>query len=103
MDEDGNITSTPPDPSKKRSTIKAEDIPVSTPKQSSTPTDAVRKGAITYFDDSKGYGFIRDNETQESVFVHVNGLIDDVREGDKVSFETVKGQKGPNAVNVKRL
>ncbi|RYZ96849.1 MAG: cold shock domain-containing protein, partial [Sphingobacteriaceae bacterium] len=57
----------------------------------------------TFFNESKGYGFIRDGQTQESVFVHINSLAEEVREGDKVSFEVEQGQKGPNAVKVKKI
>ena len=49
----------------------------------------------------KGYGFIKDSETKESVFVHVNNLIDEIKEGNLVSFEVEMGQKGPTAVKVK--
>jgi cold shock CspA family protein len=61
----------------------------------------IRKGIVTFFNDSKGYGFIKDMETQESVFVHVNGLVESIKENNKVTFEVEMGQKGPNAVNVK--
>ncbi|MGZ5282251.1 MAG: cold-shock protein [Bacteroidia bacterium] len=102
VDEDGNITSTPPDPKKKR-IVNQEDIRISTPKQAELdPADAIRKGIISHFNDAKGYGFIRDLETQESIFVHVNGLAEAVREGEKVTFETEMGQKGIMAVNVKK-
>ncbi|WAC42682.1 cold shock domain-containing protein [Pedobacter sp. SL55] len=62
--------------------------------------DPVKKGTVTFFNESKGYGFIRNSETQESVFVHVNGLKTQIKEGDKVTFEVEKGQKGPTAVRV---
>ncbi len=103
VDEDGNIISTPPDPGKKKK-IKAEDIEVGVSKQKEPdPADLIRKGTVTFFNHSKGYGFIKDHETQESVFVHINGLTEQVDEGDKVSFEVEMGQKGPNAVRVKKL
>lgn len=102
VDEDGNITSTPPDPKKKR-IINQEDIQISIPKHvAAEGEDAVRKGIITHFNDSKGYGFIRDLDSQESIFVHVNGLTEPVTEGNKVTFETEMGQKGLMAVNVKK-
>ncbi len=102
VDDNGNITSTPPDPTKKKKVIKQEDIQIGVPKQEDLePADVVRKGSITFFNESKGYGFIKDSETQESVFVHLNGLIDNVKEGDKVTFEVEMGQKGPNAVLVR--
>ena len=103
VDEDGNLTTTPPDPSKKR-VINSEDIEISVSKKEDLePIDPVRKGTITFFNDSQGYGFIKDHDSQDSVFVHINGLEDDVREGDKVTFETEMGQKGLNAIKVKLL
>jgi cold shock CspA family protein len=101
VDEYGNITDTPPDPTKKK-VIKAENIEIGVPKQEAPdPSDLIRTGVITFFNNDKGYGFIKDLESQASVFVHVNGLIDSVSENDKVTFETEKGLKGPNAVQVK--
>jgi cold shock CspA family protein len=101
VDENGNITSTPPDPTKKR-IIKEEDIEVSVPKQAEIKeADLIRKGKVTFFNDSKGYGFIKDADSQDSIFVHVNGLIDAIKENDKVTFEVEMGQKGPNAIRVK--
>lgn len=101
VDEFGNITDTPPDPTKKKTVIKAESIEIGIPKQEAPdPADLIRKGTVTFFNDSKGYGFIKDQVTQESIFVHVNGLVDEIGENDKVSFETEKGLKGPNAIKV---
>ncbi len=60
------------------------------------------KGTVKFFNESKGFGFIVDDSSGEEIFVHVSGLIDDIREGDKVSFETARGKKGMNAVNVQR-
>ena len=57
-------------------------------------------GTVKFFNDSKGYGFITPEDGSKDVFVHVNGLIDDIREGDKVSYDTEEGRKGLNAVNV---
>ena len=101
VDENGNFSSTPPDPRKKIN-IKAEDIQIGVPKQSDPdPADLVRKGIVTFFNESKGYGFIKDKETQESVFVHVNSLLDPVEEQSKVTFEVEMGPKGANAVKVR--
>jgi cold shock CspA family protein len=100
VDENGNITSEPPDPSKKKD-IKLEDIEIGVPtKDSDAEYDPVRKGTVTFFNDSKGYGFIRDIETKESVFVHANNLLDDIAEGNMVSFEVEKGPKGLSALRV---
>lgn len=102
VDEFGNITSAPPEPGKKKSTVKAEDIEVGHSKQEVDPDDLVRKGTITFFNEEKGYGFIRDHDTQDSVFVHVNGMIDPLGEGDKVTFETEKSPKGLSAIKVRK-
>lgn len=103
IDEDGNLSSTPPDPRRKK-IVKSEDMQISTPRRAAEdPADAFRSGTITHFNDSKGYGFIRDAQSQESIFVHINALDGPVRENDKVAFEVEMGQKGPNAVRVKKI
>lgn len=100
VDEDGNLTSTPPDPSKKKK-IKVEDIVLGVPPIDKSNTDVIRKGQVKFFNDEKGYGFIVDAETQESIFVHVNNTTEPIQENDKVTFEVEMGPKGPNAINVK--
>src|SRR6267154_1181899 len=86
IDEYGNITSTPPDPNKKIK-ILSEDIQIGTPKQENmVASDTTRTGTVAFFNESKGYGFIKDSQTQESIFVHINGLIDPVKDNDKVTF-----------------
>jgi cold shock CspA family protein len=101
VDEYGKITSAPPDPSQKK-IINLEDIKISVAKSVAPDyTDPVRRGIVAFFNDSKGYGFIKDTATQESFFVHVNGLVDRITENNKVTFEIVPGPKGMNAVNVK--
>lgn len=102
VDDNGNITDTPPDPKKKRIAVKQEDIQIGISRQEDIdPADLLRKGTITFFNDSKGYGFIKDHDSQESIFVHQNEISGPVKENDKVTFEVEKGQKGLNAVNVK--
>ena len=59
------------------------------------------KGTVTFFNDTKGFGFIKEDGTNKEHFVHVSGLIDEIREGDEVEFELQQGKKGLNAVNVK--
>ena len=101
VDENGMITSTPPDPTKKVE-IELEDIAISVPKASELePEDLLRRGIVTFFNESKGYGFIRDLKSEQSIFVHVNDLIDTIKENNKVVFEVQKGAKGPVAVKVK--
>ena len=101
VDEFGNITSTPPDPTQKKVVIKAEDIELGIPKKEDMPEmDPIRKGVVTFFNDSKGYGFIKDSETSESVFVHVHNVLEEIKENNMVSYEVEMGQKGPTAVRV---
>jgi len=102
VDENGNLTDTPPDPTKKRKII-ASSIEISVPRREEEEIDPIRKGRIEFFNDSKGFGFIKENETQEKYFVHINGLLDDVKEGDNVVFELERGLKGLNAVRVKKV
>jgi CspA family cold shock protein len=59
------------------------------------------KGTVKFFNESKGFGFVKNSETGEDIFVHVTGLIDKISQDDKVSFDLVEGKKGMNAVNVK--
>jgi cold shock CspA family protein len=102
IDENGNQTDTPPDLSK-RVEFNAEDIVIGVPKkEESEPEDKVRKGVVTFYNESKGYGFIKDSVSGDSVFVHVNQLSETITEGNRVSFEVEKGQRGPTAVRVKK-
>lgn len=101
VDANGVLTDTPPDPATKVK-AKIEDIEIFVPKMSEADRpDPIRRGRLTFYNDSKGYGFIRDAVTQESVFVHVNEFKDEIVEGNMVSFEVEKGPKGPAAVRVK--
>ena len=102
VDEDGRITDTPPDPLVKKKIIKAKDIVIGVPKMEHIEVDPVHNGRVEFFNDSKGYGFIKDLDTQEKFFVHVNGLTQEVFEGDKVTFELEQGMKGLNCVKVKK-
>jgi cold shock CspA family protein len=100
VDDDGNITSTPPDPKNKK-VVKQEDIQIGIARQEAPdPADLLRKGTVTHFNTAKGYGFIRDHDTQESIFVHQNAVSGPLSENDKVTFEVEKGLKGLNAINV---
>lgn len=104
VDEDGNITDTPPDPTKKKKEIKSENIEIMIPKKEDIEdNDVVRTGVVTFFDDSKGFGFIKDSVSQQDVFVHVSNLEDEIKENNKVSFEVEMGPKGPTAVKVKKV
>ena len=101
VDENGQLTSTPPDPSKFKP-IDASEIELGVPKRVEEETPAERIGRVDFFDTSKGFGFIKEDSTQERFFVHVSHLLEPVGEGDKVLFEVERGQKGMNAVRVKK-
>jgi cold shock CspA family protein len=103
VDEFGRITDTPPDPSILKKKIDASSIEIAIPKRTDEPLDSVRKGKVDFFNEAKGFGFIKELDTQEKFFVHVNGLLEEIKENDKVSFELEKGMKGMNAVKVKKI
>ncbi|TXC75643.1 cold-shock protein [Luteibaculum oceani] len=63
----------------------------------------MNEGVVKFFNEEKGYGFITPNNSGKDIFVHANGLIDEIREDDRVSFETQEGRKGLNAINVKLI
>ncbi|MAZ31472.1 MAG: cold-shock protein [Flavobacteriales bacterium] len=63
----------------------------------------MNKGTVKFFNESKGFGFVVDDESKTEYFVHVTGLIDEINEGDAVEFELEEGRKGLNAVNVKTI
>ena len=100
--ENGMLTSTRPDPSKKQ-VFEIDDIEISIRKRENVELDPIRKGIVTFFNESKGFGFIKDTETQESVFVHANNLLEEIKDNNVVSYEVEMGPKGPSAVRVKIL
>ena len=102
VDENGNIIDTPPDPAKKKK-VNAKSIEIGVPKREEEEEPAVRNGRVEFFNHSKGFGFIREIGTQEKFFVHVNGIMQEIQENDKVTFELERGLKGMNAVRVKKV
>jgi cold shock CspA family protein len=101
VDEFGMLSATPPDPTKKK-VINPESIELGATKDdTSQKSDYIRKGVVTFFNESKGFGFIRDMENRQSVFVHANNLLEEIKENNIVSFEIGKGPKGPTALKVK--
>lgn len=104
VDEFGNIVDTPPDPEeKKKNKVKAKDIVVGVPKQEKEDLSGERRGRVSFYNDSKGYGFISQQGVDERFFVHANNANAQLQEGDKVSFEVEEGPKGLVAVKVRVL
>jgi len=103
MDENGNLSATPPDPARRKE-IKLEDIQIGVPEYvPPTEEELTRSGKVTFFNTAKGFGFIKDLGSQQSVFVHANDLESPIKENDKVSFQIEMGQRGPAAVKVKLI
>lgn len=104
VDAFGNLTDTPPNPADKIK-VDPSTIEIGIPKkqESDEVIDTVHKGKVSFFDNSKGFGFIIDSETQEKYFCHISGLLDKISENDNVSFELEKGMKGMNAVKLKLI
>ena len=101
VDADGNLTPIPQDPSERK--VALEDIEISIPKKEDTePESPEREGKVKFFNSDKGYGFIIDNKTNESLFVHLNDLETEVNSGDSVTYEVNKGPRGRSAVKVRK-
>ena len=102
IDENGNLSSVPPDPKKKK-IFNTEDMQIRVPKQEERPVEEKeRTGVVTFFNAAKGFGFIKDSKNGESAFVHANQLSSMLQENDKVVYEVENGFKGLNAINVKK-
>ncbi|MBS1946601.1 MAG: cold shock domain-containing protein [Bacteroidetes bacterium] len=103
MDENGNLSDTPPDP-RKSEKIKLENIQIGTPKLEDREKETnLHKGIVMSFNEGKGFGFIKDRATQQNIFFHISGLEEPVKAQNKVSFEIEKGPKGLTAINVRLL
>jgi cold shock CspA family protein len=102
IDENGNLSSTPPDPSKMK-TFNAEDMVIGVPQYVADPEEKERQGTVNFFNETKGFGFIKDVKSGESVFVHISQLSEPLKEGERVGFETENGPKGLVAVNIKKI
>lgn len=102
VDEHGNLSDTPPDPNNKQA-IAAEDIIIDIPKSSAADPEALLTGVVSYFDPSKGYGFVINDQTKERLFVHVKSLAQpnaELNTGDKVSYTATRSPRGMQAVSV---
>jgi cold shock protein len=62
----------------------------------------MKTGVVKFYNNEKGFGFIKEDNSSEEIFVHNSGLVDQIEQNDKVSYEVAEGRKGLNAVNVKR-
>ena len=98
VDENGVITSTPPDPTNKLE-VEIEDIIISTPKKEELE-DPILQGRVEFFNSDKGFGFIKHIGSVEKYFFHVSNAPSSIAEGNMVTFELERGQKGMNAVKI---
>jgi cold shock CspA family protein len=103
VDENGNISNTPPDPNKKKTVINADDIVTGSRNFGGQQPASAHTGRVSFFNTSKGYGFIKDSSSGDSVFVHINSVLTPIKDNDQVSFEVERGPKGLNAVRVKKI
>ncbi len=98
VDEYGNLSDTPPD---RKAKVDRPIPPIVRNSNDLNPESVIRTGIITFFDSSKGYGFIKDAQSKESIFVHINSSTIELKENLKVSFEVEAGPRGLAAVNVR--
>ncbi|MDR2764457.1 MAG: cold shock domain-containing protein [Tannerella sp.] len=98
VDENGVITGTPPDPDKKRE-VDVNNIVVSTPKKNEEEKSAL-SGRVEYFNSDKGYGFIKNTSGTDKYFFHISNAPANIAEGNTVTFELERGEKGLNAVKI---
>lgn len=99
VDENGNFSSTPPDATKKKA-IRESEIDLTSRNKGGAQLQTIRQGFVKFFDKDKGYGFIRDNQTQEEYFFHYRSANFPIAQSDHVTFETETSPKGPNAVRI---
>lgn len=97
VDENGVLHSTPPD--KPREEIDASEISISVPRQEDIEVEPL-KGRIEYFNDSKGYGFVKDSDSGEKYFFHISAAPANIAERDMVTYELERGTRGMNAVRI---
>jgi cold shock CspA family protein len=100
VDENGNISDTPPDP-RNKTTVNAGDIQIAIP--AGNLRDFTRSGFVHFFNEEKGFGFITDSMSRQKIFFHNSSLSAPVKQSDKVTFETEMSNKGMVAVKVKKV
>ena len=101
VDENGNFSSTPPDLTKKKA-IKEADIDLSSKNKGGAQVETVRTGIVKFFEQDKGYGFIKDSQSQEEFFFHYSSANFQVAQSQSVKFEVEQGPKGLNAVRIQK-
>lgn len=99
VDEYGMITSTPPEENVKRKEIDVDDIVIATPKKEDMEP-VVLKGRVEFFNEARGFGFIKNLSGVDKYFFHVNNLVSKIAENDIVTFDLERGLKGMNAINI---
>lgn len=102
VDEFGMITSTPPDPERKKIEVDPTEIAISSPKIEKAEPEPL-KGRVEHFNADKGYGFIKDTGSVNKYFFHISNAPASIMEGNMVTFELERGQKGMNAVNIELI
>lgn len=102
LDENGNLSDTPPDQSRKK-VFKQEDIQIGVPREERTYTNEFRTGTVSFFNKAKGFGFINELTTNERIFFHINEMLEPVDESDKVKFLVERGPRGLNAVQLTKI
>lgn len=99
VDENGMISSTPPADNMKKEEINPDEIIIATPKKTEEEPTILR-GRVEFFNESRGFGFIKDLSGVEKYFFHVNNVVDNIVENNIVTFDLERGVKGMNAVNI---
>ncbi len=102
VDENGNITASQPKSTQPK-VIELSDVAIATPKKVEDVEETLKSGVISFYNTSKGFGFIRNAKNDENIFFHVNQLSYPAKENDKVNYLTEKGPKGLMAINVKKV
>ena len=99
VDEYGMISSTPPEENVKKKEINLEEIMIATPKKEDEEP-VILRGRVEFFNESRGFGFIKDLSGVEKYFFHVNNVVTEIKEGNVVTFDLERGIKGMNAVDI---
>lgn len=102
VDENGNFTSTPPDLTKKRA-VKESDIDLTSKNKGGAQQETTRQGFVKFFEKEKGYGFIKDSQTQDEYFFHHSSANFPIAQSQAVTFELEQGPKGLNAVRINKV